>query len=82
MLQRIVITCFLVCGLFASHAQTADDHFREPLKQVIGEMEKQYGVTISYTDDLVKDKFACTYRGKIEAKHKGMVNMYFVEPGH
>ena len=32
------------------------------------------------TFELVKDKFACTYRGKIEAKHKGMVNMYFVEP--
>ena len=32
------------------------------------------------TYELVKNKFECTYRGKIEAKHKGMVNMYFVEP--
>jgi class 3 adenylate cyclase len=32
------------------------------------------------TYELVKDKFECTYRGKIEAKHKGMLNMYFVEP--
>ena len=30
------------------------------------------------TYELVKDKFACSYRGKIEAKNKGMVNMYFV----
>lgn len=32
------------------------------------------------TYELVKDQFECSYRGKIEAKHKGMVNMYFVEP--
>jgi hypothetical protein len=28
---------------------------------------------------LVKDKFACVYRGKIEAKNKGEIDMYFVE---
>jgi histidine kinase len=28
---------------------------------------------------LVKDRFACTHRGKIEAKNKGMIDMYFVE---
>ncbi|MFT3934000.1 MAG: adenylate/guanylate cyclase domain-containing protein [Chitinophagaceae bacterium] len=31
------------------------------------------------TYQLVKDKFACTYRGKIEAKNKGEVDMYFIE---
>src|SRR5436190_1920371 len=33
------------------------------------------------TYELVKDKFKCTYRGKIQAKHKGEVDMYFVEAG-
>ncbi|MDQ3193606.1 MAG: adenylate/guanylate cyclase domain-containing protein, partial [Bacteroidota bacterium] len=28
---------------------------------------------------LVKDKFTCTHRGKIEAKNKGELDMYFVE---
>jgi class 3 adenylate cyclase len=28
---------------------------------------------------LVKDKFTCTHRGKIEAKNKGEIDMYFVE---
>jgi hypothetical protein len=28
---------------------------------------------------LIKDFFVCTYRGKIEAKGKGQVDMYFVE---
>ncbi|MDX2303896.1 MAG: adenylate/guanylate cyclase domain-containing protein [Microscillaceae bacterium] len=31
------------------------------------------------TYELVKDQFQCTYRGKIEAKNKGEVEMYFVE---
>ena len=28
---------------------------------------------------LVKDKFTCTHRGKIEAKNRGKIDMYFVE---
>ena len=31
------------------------------------------------TYELVKEKFTCTHRGKIEAKNKGMIDMYFVE---
>ena len=31
------------------------------------------------TYQLVKDKFNCTHRGKIEAKNKGEIDMYFVE---
>jgi adenylate cyclase len=31
------------------------------------------------TYELIKDKFNCKYRGKIEAKRKGLIDMYFVE---
>ncbi|MBD0293639.1 MAG: adenylate/guanylate cyclase domain-containing protein [Flavisolibacter sp.] len=31
------------------------------------------------TYELIKDDFYCTYRGKINAKNKGEVDMYFVE---
>lgn len=31
------------------------------------------------TYELVKEKFHCTYRGKITAKNKGEIDMYFVE---
>jgi adenylate cyclase len=31
------------------------------------------------TYDLVKNKFNCMYRGKIEAKNKGVIDMYFAE---
>lgn len=30
--------------------------------------------------ELIKDKFTCTYRGKISAKNLGEVEMYFVDP--
>jgi adenylate cyclase len=33
------------------------------------------------TYELVKDKFNCTHRGKIQAKNKGEIDMYFVEKG-
>ena len=42
-----------------------------------GEIDK---VNISgYTYELIKDHFECTYRGKIQAKNKGEVDMYFVD---
>ncbi|GGK59060.1 adenylate/guanylate cyclase domain-containing protein [Rufibacter glacialis] len=31
------------------------------------------------TYELIKDEFICAYRGKIEAKNKGEIDMYFVE---
>ena len=31
------------------------------------------------TYELIKDKFVCTYRGKIQVKNKGEIDMYFVE---
>ncbi len=37
-------------------------------------------VNISQTTyDLVKDVFHCRYRGKIQAKNKGLIDMYFVD---
>jgi class 3 adenylate cyclase len=31
------------------------------------------------TYELIKDEFECTHRGKISAKNKGEMDMYFVE---
>ncbi|MBK9731679.1 MAG: adenylate/guanylate cyclase domain-containing protein [Chitinophagaceae bacterium] len=31
------------------------------------------------TYELIKDKFHCTYRGKIQAKNKGEIDIYFVD---
>jgi class 3 adenylate cyclase len=32
------------------------------------------------THDLIHEKYTCEYRGEIEAKNRGMLKMYFVEP--
>jgi histidine kinase len=34
------------------------------------------------TYELIKDSFHCTHRGKIQAKHKGEIDMYFVDQNH
>ena len=45
--------------------------------ELSGEVGK---VNISGTTfELVKNNFHCTYRGKVEAKNKGIIDMYFVE---
>ena len=31
------------------------------------------------TYELIKDEFTCTHRGMVDAKHKGQIEMYFVE---
>jgi len=33
----------------------------------------------SFTYELIKDKYDCSYRGKINAKNIGEIDMYFVE---
>jgi class 3 adenylate cyclase len=33
----------------------------------------------AYTYDLIRDDFDCEYRGKVEAKGKGQIDMYFVK---
>ncbi|MDH3244427.1 MAG: adenylate/guanylate cyclase domain-containing protein [Saprospiraceae bacterium] len=33
----------------------------------------------AYTYTLIKDRYPCEYRGKINAKGKGELDMYFVE---
>lgn len=53
-------TClFFLLMIVALHvaAQTSDDKFRQPLKEVLQEVEKRYGVTFRYPDSVVKDKW-------------------------
>ena len=46
----------------------------------MGSSGEQGKVNISEsTYQLVKDKFNCQYRGKVAAKGKGELEMYFVE---
>ena len=42
-----------------------------------GEVGKVNISAVTY--ELVKNDFSCTYRGKVDAKNKGAIDMYFVE---
>jgi hypothetical protein len=53
---KILLALALVTGVSAS-AQTSDDAFRRPLKEVIADVEKQYGITIRYPEELVKERW-------------------------
>lgn len=62
----------------------SNNRFRDVEVKRIGEHQFQvtgkaqvFEATITY--EIVKDKYACTYRGEIEAKNKGIMKMYFVE---
>jgi class 3 adenylate cyclase len=33
----------------------------------------------AYTCHLIRDEFTCEYRGKLEVKGKGLIDMYFVK---
>jgi sugar phosphate isomerase/epimerase len=55
MIQRI---CFIICCLLFSmtgFSQTSDDAYKEPLKQVLTEIEQQYGIKIRYNDNMVSN---------------------------
>lgn len=60
-MRPIFIICFLILAR-VSFAQTSDDAFKMPLKDVITQIESQFKVKIRYPEDLVKDRLV-TYAG-------------------
>src|SRR6185436_7742493 len=57
MIQKIV---FIICCLLVGtnlRSQTSDDAYREPLKQVLTEIQDQYGIKIRYSDAMVSDRW-------------------------
>jgi sugar phosphate isomerase/epimerase len=59
MLKKQILFIFLSCLLciHSLFAQTSDDQFRKPLKQVLAELQQRYDVRIRYPEELVKDKW-------------------------
>lgn len=53
------ILCLIVCinWLSVLTAQTSDEQFRMPLKDVLTDIEKHYGIKMQYGEDMVKDKW-------------------------
>jgi sugar phosphate isomerase/epimerase len=61
-MKQIGFLLLIILSGIISFAQTADDKFRRPLKDVLTDVQKQYDISLRYTDDLVKDKWV-TYAG-------------------
>jgi len=58
MTKKIIFACLiLTCLLSRGISQTSDDKFRQPLKDVLTDIQKRYGVAIRYPEDLVKDRW-------------------------
>ena len=56
----LLLNIFIACN--DSYAQTSDDQFRQPLKEVLLDLQSRFGISIRYTEELVKDKWV-TYSG-------------------
>jgi hypothetical protein len=55
---RNLIYCFCcLLVLVEAKSQTSNDAYREPLKQVLTEIQDQYGVKIRYSDAMVSDRW-------------------------
>ncbi|MBD0289004.1 MAG: acetylxylan esterase, partial [Flavisolibacter sp.] len=56
-MKSIFFYLFLFCFGIHGVCQTSDDAFKEPLKDVLAQIQKQYGVSIRYPEELVKDRW-------------------------
>jgi hypothetical protein len=57
-MKKLFLACLLLtCLLNTGIAQTSDDKFREPLKDVLADIQSRYGIAIRYPADLVKDRW-------------------------
>src|SRR5687768_3958644 len=66
MIRKIffIICCLVMC--FGSMSQTSDDAYREPLKQVLTEIENQYGIRIRYNENMVSDRWVTYARWRFK----------------
>lgn len=62
-MKRRYFFLVFVCMLFTKgYSQTSDNDFKQPLKEVISQIQSKYGVAIRYDESLVKDKYV-TFAG-------------------
>lgn len=61
-MKKLVIAPFLLFLMNISFAQTSDNAFKKPLKDVIAQIETQFNVKIRYPEELVKDRMV-SYAG-------------------
>jgi len=70
-IRRVAFFYFLLFTFYFSHAQqNTDNLYRKPLKEVLNEVQKRYGVQIKYADTMVANKWVnyadWRYRNDVE----------------
>ncbi|MBE7169415.1 MAG: acetylxylan esterase [Williamsia sp.] len=61
-MKKILFPVCLLLSTGCLYAQTSDDAFKQPLKEVLNEIQQRYHVAIRYPEELVKDRWV-TYAG-------------------
>ncbi len=62
-MKKLYFLLVFVCTLFTKgYTQTSDNDFKQPLKDVLSQIQSRYGIAIRYDESLVKDKWV-TYAG-------------------
>lgn len=56
-MKKILFLIVCVSWWNVHKAQTSDEQFRMPLKEVLTDIEQQYGIKMQYGEDMVKDKW-------------------------
>lgn len=57
MIRAFIILSTLCFWGLHSFAQSSDDQYRKPLKEVLEALQKKYGISIKYQEEQVKDKY-------------------------
>ncbi|HVM87966.1 MAG TPA: acetylxylan esterase [Puia sp.] len=65
-LKRYVFVFLLIVCSNNIFSQTLDTEFKEPLKEVLSEIQSQYKISIDYNDELVKDKWVTYARWRFK----------------
>ncbi len=55
--KQILFVLSYLLSIHTLFAQTSDDQFRKPLKQVLSEIQQRYDISIRYPEELIKDKW-------------------------
>jgi hypothetical protein len=78
MIKNTIIACLLLLSFCSeTFSQTSDDKFRQPLKDVLTDIQNRYGVAVRYPEELVEDKWVnyaqWRYRPDVEETLKNIL---------
>ena len=74
----IFLFCFF--SVLTGKAQNSDSHYEKSLKETLDKVESRYGVTLDYSDNLVKDKVVpyadWRFRSDFESTLSGILGLF------